>query len=78
VADDVLTKSKLSENIVKALVTVYMNYLLERGTKDAAKEYMHLDREINGPASVQALAKARGADGGKSLGMANGQVRIED
>jgi pre-mRNA-processing factor 39 len=68
----------LPENVVKALVTVYMNYLLERGTKDAAKEYMHLDREINGPASVQALAKARAADGGKVLGMTNGQVRVED
>jgi pre-mRNA-processing factor 39 len=78
VADDILTKSKLPENVVKALVTVYMNYLLERGTKDAAKEYMHLDREINGPASVQALAKARAADGGKVLGMTNGQVRVED
>jgi len=23
-------------------------YLLERGTKDAAKEYLELDRELNG------------------------------
>jgi pre-mRNA-processing factor 39 len=77
VVDDILTKSKLSENVVKDLITMYMNYLLERGTKDAAKEYMNLDREISGPVSVQTIAKARGADGGKVLGMTNGQVSID-
>ena len=77
VVDDILTKSKLSETVVKALITMYMNYLLERGTKDAAKEYMNLDKEISGPASVQTIAKARVADGGKVLGMTNGQVSID-
>jgi pre-mRNA-processing factor 39 len=77
VVDDILTKSKLSEAVVKVLITKYMNYLLERGTKDAAKEYMDLDREINGPASVQTIAKARVADGGKVLGMTNGQVSVD-
>jgi pre-mRNA-processing factor 39 len=76
VVDDILTKSKLSDTVVKALITTYMNYLLERGTKDAAKEYMNLDREINGPASVQTIAKARMADGNKVLGLTNGQVSV--
>jgi hypothetical protein len=35
-------------------VQIYMAYLLERGTKDTAKEYMALDREVHGPASVAA------------------------
>ena len=75
VVDDVQTKSKLTEDLVKELVTTYMHYLLERGTKDAAKEYMNLDREINGPSSVQTLSKIRaGGEGGKGLGLTNGQV----
>jgi len=77
VVDDILMKSKLSDTVVKALVTTYMGYLLERGTKEAAKEYMDLDREINGPASVQTIAKIRVADGGKVLGLTNGQVSID-
>jgi len=74
VVDDILTKSKLQDSVVKELVTTYMNYLLERGTKEAAKEYMNLDKEINGPASVQKVAKARMGDG-KVLGLANGQLQ---
>ena len=62
---------------MKALVVMYMSYLLERGTKDAAKEFMNLDREINGPTSVQTFAKTRVADGDKVLGMTNGQVSID-
>lgn len=76
VIDDVLTKSKLSDNAVKVLITMYMNYLLERGTKNAAKEYMNLDREINGPISVQTIAKGRAAGDEKGLGLTNGQVSI--
>lgn len=48
VADDIRRKSQLAPEAVKDLVMVYMAYLLERGTKDVAKEYMSLDREING------------------------------
>ncbi|KIV78122.1 hypothetical protein, variant 1 [Exophiala sideris] len=72
VVDDILTKSVLPEAIVQELITTYMKYLLERGTKDAAKEYMNLDREINGPGSVQKLPKAQ-ADQGKPLLPVNGQ-----
>lgn len=46
------SKSALSVDVVKELVQLYMAYLLERGTTDAATEYMTLDREVNGPASV--------------------------
>jgi len=76
VVDEILTKSKLPEATVQELVTSYMNYLLERGAKDAAKEYMNLDREINGPASVQKLPKSKAptAEAGKGLGIVNGQV----
>lgn len=59
VIEDVRSKSALSINDVKELVQIYMVYLLERGTQDAAKEYMTLDREVHGPSSV-ASAKTGG------------------
>jgi pre-mRNA-processing factor 39 len=40
--------SSLPTESIQALAQVYMVYLLERGTKDVAKEYMQLDAEING------------------------------
>ncbi|GMF74390.1 unnamed protein product [Aspergillus oryzae] len=52
VIDDIRSKSSLTPDAVKEVVQIYMVYLLERGTKDAAKEYMTLDREVHGPASV--------------------------
>lgn len=59
VIDDIRTKSTIPAEVVKELVQTYMVYLLERGSKDAAKEYMTLDREVHGPASVQATVKGR-------------------
>ncbi|KAI2713399.1 hypothetical protein CBS147332_5139 [Penicillium roqueforti] len=52
---DIRSKSVLQVDSVKELVQIYMNYLLERGTKDAAKEYLALDREIYGPSSVASV-----------------------
>lgn len=48
VHDDIRRRSQLPPLTVKDLSHYYMVYLLERGTKGAAKEYMTLDREING------------------------------
>jgi pre-mRNA-processing factor 39 len=48
VIDEVRKKGQLPPGTVKDLVHTYMVYLLERGTKDTIKEYMQLDREING------------------------------
>jgi len=48
VIDDVRRKSHLPPLVIKDLTHYYMVYLLERVTKDAAKEYMVLDREVNG------------------------------
>lgn len=48
VHEDIRRKSHLSPLTIKDLAHYYMVYLLERGTKDAAKEYLALDREVNG------------------------------
>lgn len=74
VVDEILAKSTLPEATPQELVATYMRYLMERGTKDAAKEYMNLDREINGPISVQKTHKSL-VEGGKTPGVINGQVR---
>ncbi len=48
VHDDIRNKSHLQPQVMKELSRLYMVYLLERGTKDSAKEYMALDKEVNG------------------------------
>jgi len=35
------------------LSSVYLNYLQQRGTKEAMKEFLQVDRELNGPHSIQ-------------------------
>lgn len=47
VFDEIRKRSVLSAGDIKSLAQMYMAYLLERGTKNVAKEYMTLDREIN-------------------------------
>ncbi|KAL4773852.1 hypothetical protein BDW60DRAFT_215345 [Aspergillus nidulans var. acristatus] len=61
VVEDIRSKSALSSDVARDLVQIYMVYLLERGTQDAAKEYMTLDREVHGPASVS-KAKTGGTE----------------
>ena len=75
VADTVLNKSKLPETTLQGLIGIYMAYLLEKGGKEAAKEYLNLDREINGPTSVQKLSKTKGPTTSKAPAGMNGQVR---
>ncbi|XHG00920.1 hypothetical protein AWENTII_004331 [Aspergillus wentii] len=64
VVDDIRSKSVLSADVVRELVQMYMVYLLERGTKDAAKEYMTLDREVHGPASVSSTKAEHAPENG--------------
>jgi pre-mRNA-processing factor 39 len=42
------TKGHFSAEVSKELSQYYMDYLLNRGGKDAAEEYMQLDKEVNG------------------------------
>ena len=48
VHDDIRKKAHLPPQTMRDLSHYYMVYLLERGTKEAAKEYMQVDREVNG------------------------------
>ncbi|KAH7401821.1 hypothetical protein DE146DRAFT_631113 [Phaeosphaeria sp. MPI-PUGE-AT-0046c] len=48
VYDTMHTKGRFSTDVSKELSQYYMNYLLNRGGKDAADEYMQLDRTVHG------------------------------
>ena len=48
VHDSIRKESRLPPDLIKELSCYYLVYLLERGTKEAAKEYMTIDREVNG------------------------------
>jgi pre-mRNA-processing factor 39 len=58
---DILGNPKLGER--QQLVTMYMDFLLERGDKDAAREFLTLDRDINGPGSVKRAVVPMQANG---------------
>ncbi|KAI9854568.1 MAG: hypothetical protein M1824_000275 [Vezdaea acicularis] len=83
VVEDIRRLSRLPPLTVKDLCHYYMVYLLERGGKGAIKEYMTLDREINGPFSVQSVNKVKVALDGREdttnrrLVMENGHPGVE-
>lgn len=52
VYSDARKKASLDVEIVKVMSAYYLEYLEQRGGKEAMAEYMQLDKEINGPASV--------------------------
>ncbi|KAF2239336.1 hypothetical protein EV356DRAFT_557059 [Viridothelium virens] len=52
--NDIRQTSHLTPEVRKELTHYYQVYLLERGGKDTAKEYMELDKEDNGPYALQA------------------------
>ncbi|KAF8533919.1 hypothetical protein BDD12DRAFT_758524 [Trichophaea hybrida] len=83
VMEDIRRKSHLPPSIIKDLAHHYMVYLMERGPKDASKEFLLLDKEVNGPFSVQSVNKAKLAEDGKEsttnrrLMLENGHPGVE-
>ncbi|KAI0841982.1 pre-mRNA-processing factor 39 [Hypoxylon sp. FL0890] len=55
--DELLAKSRISSQAKKELFLVYLTYLQERGGADAMKQFLTIDREIFGPASLAMLDK---------------------
>ena len=81
VHEDLRRNSRLSHDDIRELSQVYLRFLSEKGGPSAAREYMDLDAEVNGPASIVPSMKNRNM-GGKSvqqapmskLPMSNGHV----
>ncbi|KAK0631701.1 hypothetical protein B0T14DRAFT_8293 [Immersiella caudata] len=67
---EIRTKSRLSAVIKQELGQVYLNYLQQRGDKDAMKEFLAVDRELFGPQSISAVGKGalRVKENGAPLG----------
>lgn len=78
-------EARLPPLTTKDISHEYMEYLLTRGPPGALYEYMYLDREVNGPFSVQIQHKLKLSEDGRldsienSLKMENGHpgVRLE-
>ncbi|GAB7337587.1 hypothetical protein MBLNU457_g2895t1 [Dothideomycetes sp. NU457] len=70
--------SRLSADAVKNLSQQYLGFLSQSGSPGAAKEYMTLDAEINGPASIvpsmreKNVKAEKAAEKAASLSKANG------
>lgn len=59
------TQAQLPPSTMKDISHEYMQYLLSRGPAGALDEYMFLDREVNGPFSVQLQNKIRLSENGR-------------
>ncbi|KAL5594527.1 hypothetical protein BROUX41_001453 [Berkeleyomyces rouxiae] len=66
VFDNLRTKSRLSNGLKCAFTQKYLAYLQHNGGKDAMQQFLVLDREFFGPASVAVASRAR--SGGKEDG----------
>ncbi|KZZ94746.1 mRNA splicing protein (Prp39) [Moelleriella libera RCEF 2490] len=72
VFDEFRTKSRLSMLVKRELAQEYMNYLVQRGGKEAMKIFLEVDREMFGPASSSSSAKSTSAI--KENGAAGGEL----
>lgn len=55
VYDEMRSTSSMTISTIKELAQIYMLYLQQRGGKEAMKEYMRVDREVNGYAFYVSL-----------------------
>ncbi|KAI0176187.1 pre-mRNA-processing factor 39 [Hypoxylon sp. FL1284] len=62
--EELLDKSRISSAAKKELYLEYLAYLQERGGADAMKQFLTIDREIFGPASLAVLDKSAAKENG--------------
>jgi pre-mRNA-processing factor 39 len=78
VHEDMINKSHMALSTKKDLSAYYLGYLQQRGTKEAMKEFLEIDKELNGPVSVQPahLRPPPAPTGGRSTskGLENGHA----
>lgn len=72
--DDMIQQSRMTLAMKKDLTNYYLVYLQQRGTKEAMKEFLQIDRELNGPVSVQGASINPEATKGLENGHAAGDV----
>ncbi|KAF3344910.1 hypothetical protein VD0002_g8985 [Verticillium dahliae] len=62
--DSLRSKSRLSKASKKQLSQIYLEYLLQRGGKDAMKQFLLVDREVFGPSSISKLSPPNAKENG--------------
>ncbi|EGR47785.1 uncharacterized protein TRIREDRAFT_22598 [Trichoderma reesei QM6a] len=66
VFDEFRSRTRLPGPVKRELAQLYMNFLVQRGGKDAMKEFLTVDRQMFGPVSITAASK--GGSGAKENG----------
>lgn len=76
VHEDMIGKSRMSLSTKKDLSSLFLTYLQQRGTKEAMNEFLQVDRELNGPVSIQPAYLKAGTGSGRasSKGLENGHL----
>ncbi|KAF2725601.1 hypothetical protein K431DRAFT_343028 [Polychaeton citri CBS 116435] len=77
VIDDILRNSSLPLPVIESLASRYLEYLQERGGPDSMKDFLELDRELNGPLSISSLRKTKGSYDTKTTVVNGGQAHTE-
>ncbi|PSR92106.1 hypothetical protein BD289DRAFT_189765 [Coniella lustricola] len=75
VVEEMRTKSRMSTSTKKALCIKYLEYLQQRGVKDAMKKFLEIDREMAGPVSVS-KDKFSAKDNGVVVGELDEAIRV--
>ncbi|KAI0164886.1 pre-mRNA-processing factor 39 [Xylariaceae sp. FL1272] len=75
--DELLAKSRISSSAKKELFLTYLDYLQERGDKDAMKKFLSLDREIYGPTSTSVLDKPTFKENGTPRAALDDATRVK-
>lgn len=73
---DARQKADLGEDTIKELSAYYLEYLEQRGGKEAMVEYMLVDKIINGPASVAAFSAT--INGPASVAPSSATINVEE
>ncbi|KAI2468098.1 pre-mRNA-processing factor 39 [Annulohypoxylon bovei var. microspora] len=75
--DELLSKSRISSAAKKELFLVYLLYLQERGGAEAMTQFLTIDREIFGPASLIILDKPMSKENGVPKGPLDDATRAK-
>ncbi|TVY28063.1 Pre-mRNA-processing factor [Lachnellula hyalina] len=76
VHSDMIQQSRMALATKKDLSNYYLTYLQQRGTKEAMKEFLQVDRELNGPSSIQPVNLK--IEGGKGLENGHGAGEVDE
>lgn len=73
--NDMIQQSRMALSTKKDLSNYFLLYLQHRGTKEAMKEFLQVDKDLNGPVSIQpAILKTESGKAGLENGHAAGEV----